>query len=609
MTPWPRERLLGEGGMARVWLSSLEDGTPAALKELLTDADEDVARFDREADIIGSIHHANICRIFQRVPGQRALLMELLEGGTLREWMRRARATSGVHIIPEGVIVALMDAMLAALGAAHALGIVHRDLKPSNVMFSGTGVPKLVDFGIAKRATDATLTATQMLVGTPAYMSPEQANGETLDGRSDLFSLGLMLHELVVGESPFFARDPTTSLVRVLNAPIPPLVDVAPWVSERFASLHAGLLNRDKQARFPSADAARAALAPLLREVDTSLLARVHAAPARVKSMHEQHARDLLASATLPLQAAGAWRIFTATHIAPSLPAVMDAQQEASKTFLFGEPDDELRTLVQEAEAQPGAAGIVKRAFEGARARRHLPLQVRFARRYLGLRPQDSVVRSQLDAVIGTSSGARMTMSNAAQPSPALRTADIVRGIKTGGVPGVLTPHDATLRQSATGVSPLQRDFAVPVVLPPPPSFWSQPAIRQAATVTVVLVLLLGCAWMLRALFQVRSDFTDSTTRNDARAEQHAADTVGSRLLTQCTTARAMDAEVACGLVLAAAPMRAVERTAHCARARAWSQLEDERAKDAARACIDLHTGAVDDAEREARRILGLDAR
>ena len=188
--PYRIEGKLGEGGMGEVFRAvDTRLGRAVAIK---ITHEQFSARFDREARAISSLNHPNICTLYDVGPNY--LVMELVEGETLA-----ARLKDGP--LPADLALRYGTQILAALAEAHERGIVHRDLKPGNVMLTKTGV-KVLDFGLAALTGEATLTAAGMVMGTPAYMAPEQARGETVDHRADLWSVGLVLHEMLTGARP-----------------------------------------------------------------------------------------------------------------------------------------------------------------------------------------------------------------------------------------------------------------------------------------------------------------------------------------------------------------------------------------------------------------------
>lgn len=202
-------RRLGRGGMGVVDLALDPDGTEVALKRLsLHGSPEEIARararIRREAEVLGSLDHPGIVRLLDLVDDgdDVVLVMPYLAGGSLHDRV----ATTGP--LDPAAVEALAHRLLDALVAAHRQGVVHRDIKPENVLFTATGEPRLVDFGVA-RARDHTmgLTATAMVVGTPAFMAPEQARGEAAGAPADVFSLGATLLFALVGTGPYGALD------------------------------------------------------------------------------------------------------------------------------------------------------------------------------------------------------------------------------------------------------------------------------------------------------------------------------------------------------------------------------------------------------------------
>ena len=209
---------LGQGGMATVFRAEDDElKRTVAIKLMhpfLTEKREGAARFVREARAVAALRHPNVLQVYDFVAeeGDRPayLVMELIRGPSLRKFLDE-------HGAPLPEVAAMIGVKLAhALGAAHAAGIVHRDLKPENVMLDQGGRIVLCDFGIARLvAADSTMTATGNIVGSPAYMSPEQAQGEDIDHRSDLFSLGTVLYLLATGSPPFTAPQPLVLLNKI----------------------------------------------------------------------------------------------------------------------------------------------------------------------------------------------------------------------------------------------------------------------------------------------------------------------------------------------------------------------------------------------------------
>jgi eukaryotic-like serine/threonine-protein kinase len=257
---------LGSGGMGVVY--SAEDERlrrPVAIKFLSRDALNDpraYERFQQEARTASSLNHPNISIIHDigEHAGEPFLVMELIDGQALS-----SRIESGPLAVQEAVPIAVSIA--DALNAAHQGEIVHRDVKPANILITTRGDAKLLDFGIARlsAAVDATATNSETTAGTVAYMSPEQARNEPLDHRTDLFSLGAVLYEMVTGVRPFAGVSPALIFDAVLNRPPRPPSEVNPRVPAELDRVILRALEKDRSLRYQSAADFAADLKRLLR--------------------------------------------------------------------------------------------------------------------------------------------------------------------------------------------------------------------------------------------------------------------------------------------------------------------------------------------------------
>jgi len=218
------EDLLGRGGMSEVYCAEdLELGRRVALKLLARDAD--TARFEREARAVASLGHPNVMQLYDygEDAGRPYMVLEYVPGGTLEN---RLAAANGKPL-RDADARAVSAGIAAGLAHAHSRGVIHRDLKPANVLFDEEGRPKLADFGIARMAAgEGTLTEAGTVLGTAAYISPEQAAGEPASAASDVYSFGVMLYRMLTGRLPFESNDPMELVLMNRDQPPPPITEL-----------------------------------------------------------------------------------------------------------------------------------------------------------------------------------------------------------------------------------------------------------------------------------------------------------------------------------------------------------------------------------------------
>jgi predicted Ser/Thr protein kinase/tetratricopeptide (TPR) repeat protein len=239
---------LGRGGMGEVWKAwDPAGGRWVALKILQQQSPEDLARFRREGEMAGRLDHPHIATIYEvgHDPARPYISMRYVEGMTLEKLPRHDRRR----------LVRLLRDAARAVAHAHRQGIVHRDLKPSNLLVSQDTV-YVADFGLAKRIGDAGgMSATGMLLGTMGYMSPEQASGGPVDGRTDVYSLGATLFEVLAGRLPFAGGDLFEVLRQLQDKEAPPLRAIDPTVDRDLTMIVARCLEKEPDRRYPTADA------------------------------------------------------------------------------------------------------------------------------------------------------------------------------------------------------------------------------------------------------------------------------------------------------------------------------------------------------------------
>jgi serine/threonine protein kinase len=283
---------LGEGGMGTVY-RGLDTRLDRAVAIKIS-AEQFTKRFEREARAISALNHPHICTLYDVGPNY--LVTELVEGETLREWLRRA--------LPVERSLEIARQVLEALRAAHRAGIVHRDLKPENVMVRFDGYVKVLDFGLATRVrasralqaesaatTDVTLVEPNtedvgnerlslpgQIIGTVAYMSPEQIQGQEIDQRSDLFAFGIIFYEMLTGQHPWRRRSPVDTLHAIVHD-APPPIHATSLMGAELAAIAQKLLRKSPAERYPLADAVLEALGSLAAPHGSSAAISAFATP------------------------------------------------------------------------------------------------------------------------------------------------------------------------------------------------------------------------------------------------------------------------------------------------------------------------------------------
>jgi serine/threonine protein kinase len=246
------KELVASGGMASVYKAiQISLDRTVALKLLHVHLAQDqsfIARFEREAKAAANLNHENIVTIidYGEADGAYFIAMEYVEGKSL-EW-----AIDALKRIPFEKALAIAYEICQGLDHAHQKGVVHRDIKPANILISDDGIPKIADFGVAQAQNFSSLTLTGSMVGTPAYMSPEQASGRKVDNRSDIFSLGVVMYEMVAGTRPFRGENYTVLICEILTAVPVPLKAINPAIPPEVCAIIEKMIEKDIDKRYAS---------------------------------------------------------------------------------------------------------------------------------------------------------------------------------------------------------------------------------------------------------------------------------------------------------------------------------------------------------------------
>ncbi|MFD2840780.1 Stk1 family PASTA domain-containing Ser/Thr kinase [Populibacterium corticicola] len=335
--------LIGRGGMAEVHIGHDNRlGRTVAIKILRSDLARDPsfqARFRREAQAAASLNHPAIVAVYDTgedtftdpatgaVSHVPFIVMEYVEGHTVRDILRDGNA------VPIEEAIEITAGVLSALEYSHHAGIVHRDIKPANVMLTPTGAVKVMDFGIARAVADsaATMTQTHSVIGTAQYLSPEQARGESVDTRSDLYSTGCLLYELLTGRPPFTGDSPVAVAYQHVRELAAPPSTIAPDVPPVLNQIALKALAKDRNDRYSSASEFRAALEAAARGESIEATS-VYPAAAAVDPFATQ--------VITPVAASPAHSPATQAFSAPA-EAGLPWQQPAEEPGLFEEDDEE----------------------------------------------------------------------------------------------------------------------------------------------------------------------------------------------------------------------------------------------------------------------------
>ncbi len=288
------QREIGRGASGTVYLAAdTETNQPVAIKVLSayhSHLPDTIARWQREVEILQTLRCAHIVEAHRQgiVAGRRYFVMEYVQGETVAAMLRRRGRLS------EAEALNIAGAVARALAAAHERRIIHRDIKPANIIINHSGVVKLMDFGLARQEFDAGVTTHGVILGTPVYVSPEQACGENnLDIRTDIYSLGITLYQMVIGEPPFSEFNTSLLLTKKITDDIPDPRLIQPGLSLAITALIRRMCQRDRNHRFPDPPSLLAAIEQVRRGE------YAEAGPAAAAASHQRPGEQVLPTADI----------------------------------------------------------------------------------------------------------------------------------------------------------------------------------------------------------------------------------------------------------------------------------------------------------------------
>ena len=526
--PFVLERLLGRGGMAAVYLAR-EQGTgrEVALKLMDPNLKADpsfIQRFTNEARSNAALKHPNVTEVIAHgdEQGWYFIACEFIDGGTVGSLMHQMGGA-----LPPPVAAELLAQLLAGLVHAHERNVVHRDLKPENLLVTKDGVLKVADFGIARSADAAQLTKTGMLVGTAGYMSPEQAKGQKVDLRSDLYTTGIILYEMLAGFNPHMSDNPATSITKILTNATPPIYEVKPYAPAVMEDVLERLLAFDPVARFQSAQEALDAVLPFVaerRRTHPTLLAECIAQPQDMRRALDaqtavamvQEARGLVKGNSLEKNRA-ALKLYFARELDPN-----NAEAKSLLEYLatqmpvdFGPPQNpKILELEMSLEEAPNAFGILQQLAQLYKLEGNLLKASVFLKRYLRLRPNDGFAANQLYQITGERPPAPTGVGGQQPVKMGAATRELIAGVKTGGFKAAAPVKVPTMVGEAAARRASDPTLAAITADPVPErNIWKERSIKFGTWGFVVLLAVLG--------FRRVSRFIDDSAKDaDEKAAQ-----------------------------------------------------------------------------------------
>ncbi len=407
-------RPIGKGGMAAIFLyENRLTGETLAVKSLhphvMTEKDS-ISRFFHEVQASTRLDHNNIVHVlgFGELHSKPSMVMEYIDGGDLKNLIER------LGILPVEVAAYIGQQILKGLDYSHRLGIVHRDIKPSNILLDQSGHVKITDFGISKVADLTRLTQSGEVLGTPAYMSPEQASGEKLDERSDVFSTGVLLFEMLTNVNPFLAENPSVTLLNIIRCNPVPIFELNPTVPFRLENLVDQLLVREPDNRCSSAAEGARILGDIIEEIcpdgfGPAELQTFLANPEDYSNKRKISASILFLERGKRLMGSGEQKpekavveFYRSLFLDPGNREAKQFITSITEKFKGGDPSHSSKLLALEEAlmADPGNVPILLQLVKRCRADGEFIKAVSYSKRLARLRPQDVYIMGQIDTLL-----------------------------------------------------------------------------------------------------------------------------------------------------------------------------------------------------------------
>ncbi len=408
-------RAIGRGGMATIYLyENRLTGELLAVKSMLSHAigdPESLNRFFHEVQASTRLDHRNIVKVFGygELDGHPAMVMEYVDGGDLKSLMDR------IGVLPIEIACFILLQIFKGLDYSHRLGIIHRDIKPSNILIDRSGTIKITDFGVSRVADLTRLTHTGDVLGTPAYMSPEQASGESVDERSDLFSTGVLLYEMLTNVNPFVSDNPSVTLLNIIRCNPTPVFERNPTIPFKLEMLIERIFEREPTNRISSAAECANALREVLQEVHEGeftqeFFQQFIASP-------EKYVESRRIEASFAFCEKGK-SIYKSEKDHPELAAIefyrslyLDPLNQEAKQFLTSitekftasiSPENAKKTLELEEilKASPTNVPVLLQLIKRCRADGNFIKAIFYSKRMAKLRPKDPYILSQIETLL-----------------------------------------------------------------------------------------------------------------------------------------------------------------------------------------------------------------